>query len=245
MYKRSRDTRGRPRKSKRVNFSKSKSRNRALTKKIESVVLKTAEKHTVGSLHFGHSALAETAYLFPLSEIPIHGALVADHKSRVGQEVVHTGVQIKGVISNAVDESGVAITTMYRLLILETSNHVGSYSLDTSVLAWKGPDGNNVTTLSILGLAASMTYKLDPAYYHTLVDRVYTLGNTGNGRNSKIVEINKYWKKKIKFSGNSTGDYLQDRQIFMVLFAFCPRDTQATYSAIRYEMAVTGLYRDP
>lgn len=248
-YKRKRSfsvTRKRAKKIFRKRSATAKRRSRALTKKIKSVILKTSEPKAVGSLQLGATAIAETLYVYNLSSPPYNSVLYNDWNARAGQHIYHLGANVTGMIQN--DGTGnpqVFSCTMVRFMILETAKKANVSLLDINKACFIGPDLNEVTLGSILGSAASMNYKVHSDWYKTLFNKVYTIGNVGNGRDSRLIKIHKRWKKKIEFDGTSTGAQNQNKMIFLAMWAYRPRDGPLTYGPWSFQISHGGIYSDP
>lgn len=229
------------------------SRSRALTKRIKSVVLKTAETKTYGVCETVDNL--GTCYWEPLNYVTPYtagtGPSNEQFQTRFGQQYHLVGFRLKMAFSNYPAEGVASIKPlMVRVVIVEAYKEQATIKPTSLTPMFIDGQSERVDWADIGLTMASMCYKIDHKKYRTVKDQVFVLGNGSNSANGWAIKMLDWWvpiKKDINCDEMNTGDLQQDRCYYFGYWAYDPQlpNTELIPGPVRMSWAKKTYWKDP
>lgn len=222
--KRTRSSR-RPRRTRRRTVRRivRKARNRAFVKRVKKIVEKSAELKSYGATGGQAAALSNSFNVITITNVPDTTAFTQQtFNTRTGQEIMGKNIDLKMIFFNRPNTTSqpnfpVVPVSWVRVMILEGGDKQGqTIAPGAGLNMFYGVDGVRVNYTAIADRLESMTYKIDPMFYRTLLDRKFAIGNGGNGVQQIIKTMRIKYNKKIRFQERSEGLNLQNKLVWFV-----------------------------
>lgn len=208
------------------------SRSRALTKKIKSVVYKQVETKTLGACDY--IVLNQNSFYWTfLNNVPIYPgnaeADVRQFQTRFGQAYQLLGFRLKMLFTyDKADSLATINPMMIRVVLLETKGQqaadiptpsTGFFILqDSTRIGWATSPG---CATSFQGMSAAIDHKK----YKVVKDYKFVLGNGRNSANGTALQPLDWWipiKKRVNCNENEAGTLAQDRCYYLGFWMYDP-----------------------
>lgn len=191
-----------------------------------------AEPKVFGAIVNSGEVVKNLMYTQPLTDVNEWNSFSQlSYQRRIGQEAILKRIEIHFSFSNVpvtIPSAAPANVTYVRTLLLQSGTRETDGAPAGAQAMWMGDDFTRVQYNSIANRLQCLYYKIDPAFYRTIYDKVWVVGLQGNGINTVTGSIKKSFNKKITFSGNSEGTNQQSAMFYFVHFAYSPAEGNIT-----------------